>query len=68
MELNSNANIRVPSDGGSSVDDDDEFSVLETTNIILATSDDNDDETGRKVSTRVWTIQPYLGTLGRILN
>ena len=49
MELNSNANIRAPSDGGSSVDDDDEFSVLETTNIILATSDD-DDENGRKVS------------------
>jgi len=50
-ELNSNANIRAPSDGGSSVDDDDEFSVTETTAIILATSDDDeDDEDGRKVS------------------
>ncbi|KAK2182971.1 hypothetical protein NP493_329g00033 [Ridgeia piscesae] len=49
-ELNSNANIRAPSDGGSSVDDDDEFSVTETTAIILATSDDDeDDEDGRKV-------------------
>ena len=49
-ELNSNANIRAPSDG-SSVDDEDEFSVMETTAIILATSDDDDDdEDGRKVS------------------
>ncbi|KAI0213068.1 hypothetical protein LSAT2_001937 [Lamellibrachia satsuma] len=51
LELNSNANIRAPSDGGSSVDDDDEFSVMETTAIILATSDDDDDDEdgGRKV-------------------